>query len=116
VGALFSCVINVIYHMFNITASWHISETYSSYNEWETLDSTPFGQGFAKMLDMFVNPDKHQCDHEWIEDDEPQWFITNLNIHRGLFLIQDGHDTFSGKDKGEWSPLPKCRLAVRRPE
>ena len=103
--------------MFNISASWHISETYSSYNEWETLDPTTFKQGLTRLFDMYINPQNHGCDDEWVDDEEgPQYFYTSLNINRGLFLIQEGHDSFTGEDSELWAPLPKCRPAVRRPE
>jgi len=92
--------------MFNITASWHVSDTYSAYNEWETLDSTSFAQGVDTLFDMFINPQNHQCDDEWVnEDGETEWYCTSLNMGRGLFLIQEGHSSFSG-DRCEMVPLP----------
>ena len=102
--------------MFNITASWHVMDQYSSYNEWETLEPTTFSVALKRMLDMWVNPQNHQCDPDDQDMDSEDFFATSLNLGRGLFLEHSGRDTFSGKDADLWKPLPKCRPAVRRPE
>ena len=102
--------------MFNITASWHVCDQYSSYNEWETLEPTSFSVALKRMLDMWVNPQNHECSHEGQDFDSEDYFATTLNLGRGLYLEQAGRDTFGGSNAGVWQPLPKCRLAVRRPE
>lgn len=94
--------------MFTVTASWHIWEPSSSYNDWESDPDHTFKSGLDKLFDMIINTDKHQCpmpdDYEPDMDDEDEYFTT-LNMHRGIYLVQDGHTSFSG-GPGQTVPLP----------
>lgn len=94
--------------MFNITASWHVTDQYSSYNEWETLEPTSFSVALKRMLDMWVNPQNHQCDPDEQDWDSEDFFATTLNLGRGLFLEQVGRNTFGGNTAGVWERLPGC--------
>jgi hypothetical protein len=94
--------------MFNITASWHVMDQYSSYNEWETLEPTTFSVALKRMLDMWVNPQNHQCDADDQDMDSEDFFATSLSLGRGLFLEHVGRNTFGGNSDGVWERLPGC--------
>jgi len=91
--------------MFTITASWHITEQHTSYNDWDELEPVPFGQGLTTMLDMFQHPHNHECGWEGQDPESEDFYVTSLNLGRGLYLVQEGHKSFSGSDTRETLPL-----------
>ena len=76
--------------MYNITASWHIADDFSMYNEWETLDDVTFKEGLNTLFDMFMHPDRHGCDEQWEDQDGEHMWLTSLNVDKGLFLCKTG--------------------------
>ena len=93
--------------MHSIIASWNVQDNSCSYNEWETLEPQSFQAAVYTALDMLDMPEDHECsgdDQEWDSED---FFMSSLNLHRGVFIIAEGSDAFSGADTGEWTLL-KC--------
>ena len=104
--------------MFNVTASWHIHETNSSYNDWETNQYQTYGDALHAMLQVFGDPN-HGCDDEWTDPDtgELEWFCSSVNYHRGVFLTHEDSTNWNGDSQTNvvYKPVPKCRPAVVRP-
>jgi len=104
--------------MFDVTASWHIHETSSSYNDWETNQYETYGDALHAMLTIFGDPD-HGCQDDWVDETtgEQEWFYSSVNTHRGVFLTQEGSTNWNGDTPHgvEYRPVPKCRPAVLRP-
>ena len=97
--------------MFELSAKWHITEASCSYNEWETQEIPDMRSGVDMLCDMFTNPHNWGVSpdgQDWDSDEEP--FASELCLRFGLFLVQSGHQSFTGK--GETFALPRCKGGV----
>ena len=92
--------------MYNLTASWHIADDYSMYNEWESFGSASFKEGLDRMFDMYTHPDNHGCDEQWSDEDGDHIWFTSLNLGKGLFLCKNGSPSFEGfRQDEDWRPM-----------